>query len=324
MYKETTPAPLITIGITAYNAANTVSRAINSALKQDWPNFEIVVVDDASSDQTPEILNKLASSNEKIRVFTQDTNKGVAAARNRIIAEAQGDFIALFDDDDESTPDRIRLQYQRITDYEQAFSQGVPVLCHSARLQKYPNGGETIAPTAGCALSPIAPHGQAMLERLLWGKPCKDCFGATPTCSQMARKRVYESLNGFDNILRRSEDTELTIRHAAAGGHFVGIATPLVTQTMTMSTDKKLGEELACTLYYLKKHRGFFPSPSAYMFQEKWIKAKYAYFSGNKSFLIKTIMRHPFKSLQKILWALPSYATNQRFKSFYKGQSTGK
>ncbi len=322
--EEEATATLITIGITAYNAASTIERAVNSALKQDWPNFEVVVVDDASSDQTSKILEKLASSNEKLRVFTQEKNKGVAATRNRIITESRGEFIAFFDDDDESTSDRLTLQYKRITEYERDCAPGAQVLCHSARQQKYPDGTEAIAPTVGCADAHIAPRGTAMLERLLWGKPCEDCYGAMPTCSQMARKSVYESLGGFDEILRRSEDTELTIRHAAAGGHFVGIATPLVTQNMTMTGDKKLSEELACTLYYLKKHRSSFPSPAAYNFQEKWIKAKYVYYSQKKAPLIKTIIRHPFRSIQKILWALPSYGINQRFKSFYKSRNTGK
>lgn len=318
MHKET-PAPLITIGITAYNAASTIDRAINSALKQDWSNFELVVVDDSSSDQTPQILEKLASFNDKVRFFTQEKNKGVAASRNRIISESQGVFIAFFDDDDEAAPDRISKQYKRITEYEHDCAPATKILCHSSRRQKYPNGNEAIATTVGCVSATIAPHGSAMLERLLWGKPCADCFGAMATCSQMARKSVYTSLGGFDEALRRSEDTDLTIRHAAAGGHFVGIATPLVTQNMTMTGDKKISEELACTLFYLNKHRGHFPSTAAYTFHEEWIKAKYAYIAGKKVLLIKTIMRYPFRSIQKILWALPSYATNQRFKSFYKG-----
>jgi len=320
MNKKTTEtaSPLITIGITAYNAASTIERAVKSALEQDWPNTEIVIVDDASTDRTTQLLESLTSFHKNLCSFRQDTNKGVAAARNQIIAESNGEFIAFFDDDDISAPNRLTKQYQRITDYERSYAQGTPVLCHSARLQKYPDGHKAIAPTAGCAHDQIAPHGSAMLKRLLWGKPCEHCFGAMATCSQMARTSVYRSLNGFDEALRRSEDTELTIRHAAANGHFIGIDTPLVTQIMTMSQDKKLDEELTCTLYYLNKHKKLFPSPAAYDFQKEWIKAKYTYFSGDKKPLRTAMLKHPFRALQKILWTLPNYATNQRFKSFYK------
>ena len=320
MYEETTTIPLITIGITAYNAALTIDYAIQSALAQDWPNKEIIVIDDASTDNTSEIIKKLAEANSNIQVIRQEQNKGVAAARNKIIKTAKGEFIAFFDDDDESATTRLNKQYRRITEYECRYAAGEPILCHTARLQKYASGKEAIAPTAGCITGQEAPNGREMLERILWGKPCEDCYGAMATCSQMGRRQVYEVLGGFDEELRRSEDTEFTIRHAAAGGHFVGIAEPLVTQIMTKSKDKNLEEELACTLYYLEKHKEHFPSLGAYTFQMSWIKAKYAYFTGNKLPLLKLLFLHPIRSFQKILWALPNYATNQQFKSFHNSE----
>lgn len=319
MDSKITNIPLITIGITAYNAALTIEYAVQSALAQNWPNTEIIAVDDASDDKTFQILTTLADTHANFHLFKQDENKGVAAARNKIIKKAKGEFIAFFDDDDESTSDRLSKQHKRITDYERIYEPAEQlILCHTARLQKYSDGYEAIAHTAGCNQKSQAPHGKSMLRYLLLGVTCHDCHGAMATCSQMARKNVYEYLGGFDEKLRRAEDTEFTIRHAAAGGHFIGIDEPLVTQIMTLSKDKNLDQELANTLYYLKKHKSHFPSIASYNFQKKWIKAKYAYYKGNKIPLIKSLLRHPVKSLQKIKRAMPNYSANQKFKSFHE------
>ena len=114
--------PLITIGICAYNAQSTIKRAINSAIAQDWSSLEIVVVDDCSSDSTWEKLETIANINNKVRIFRNNKNAGVAVTRNHILAEAKGDFIAFFDDDDESSPDRILRQYERLIDYERDYA----------------------------------------------------------------------------------------------------------------------------------------------------------------------------------------------------------
>ncbi len=105
---------IITIGITAYNAGDSIECAARSALAQDWKNTEIVIVDDCSADSTFAKISALAEKHPAIRVFRNEENRGVAASRNKIIAEAGGDFIAFFDDDDESVPQRLSVQYEAI------------------------------------------------------------------------------------------------------------------------------------------------------------------------------------------------------------------
>ena len=69
--------PLITIGITTYNCASTIRRAVESALHQKWVNKEIVIVDDCSSKDTLVELKKLSQEAELVRVFYQTENRGV-------------------------------------------------------------------------------------------------------------------------------------------------------------------------------------------------------------------------------------------------------
>ena len=91
---------LITIGITCYNARDHINRAISSAFAQDWPNFEILIVDDCSSDDSPALIRDLIAGHNHARLIVHEKNTGAAAARETIIENATGAFIVFFDSDD--------------------------------------------------------------------------------------------------------------------------------------------------------------------------------------------------------------------------------
>lgn len=312
---------LITIGITTYNAEATLNRAIESALSQSWKNIDIIIVDDGSNDKTWTLLKDVRVKNPQIKLFQNTTNAGVAVSRNRIIKEAKGEFIVFFDDDDTSTAKRIEKQYKRITDYEKKYAHGDPVICHSSRLQVFPNGEKHIEQTMGIDESIIAPHGIAIAERILTGRPTPNGHGSAATCSQMARTSTYRHMGGFDTGFFRSEDTEFNIRLALQGGHFVGIADPLVTQTMSISSDKSIQGEKKYALKILEKHNDFIQSISSYNACYDWIIGKYDYLAGFKFLFLKRLVllffRHPVFVLQRLLWALPNISLNKRFSKLY-------
>ena len=126
-------APLITIGICTYNSSSTIERAVLSALNQTWRSLEIVIVDDCSPDVTWDLLQSLSRVHHELKIFRNRSNSGVAVTRNRILIEAQGEFIAFFDDDDESNPHRLSLQFERIINYESQFADGELLLPHSRK-----------------------------------------------------------------------------------------------------------------------------------------------------------------------------------------------
>lgn len=316
--------PLITIGITAHNAAATITRAVDSALAQDWPDTEILIYDDASADDTPEIIKKREAEKKNIRVISGRKNKGVAHSRNRLIEHAKGDFLTFFDDDDVSDPRRVKRQHERITRYEREHASDAPVICHTARTQIYPDGVYRYEATMGTAEGGVAPHGEEVAARILTGRKTPGIFGSTATCSQMARISTYRDLGGFDEDFRRGEDTDLNIRLAFKGGHFVGIEEPLVTQTMTLASDKKLDEELACTLRLLDKHKDFINKTGSHDFCVAWTRAKYEFLHGRRgAFLAKLaalFARAPVQTAQRLIWALPNTEFNVRLSTFHDGQ----
>ena len=314
--------PLITIGITSYNAVSSIERAILSGVNQSWKNIEIIVVDDCSNDGTIDLLNKLNVKYQLLKIFENSENYGVAFSRNKIIKEAEGEFIAFFDDDDESDYNRVEQQFNRIKEYENDFAKGDLVICHCTRMQIYPNGDKHIEQTIGMSEGALVPNGEDVARQILTGKPLADGNrGSSATCSQMARKSTYEAVGGFDNSFRRCEDTELNIRLALSGCHFVGISSPLVTQTMTKTSDKSLEDEFNFTLNVLKKHKDYINSVSIYSPCCRWIDIKYTYLSGGKiSFIFKIgqlFLIHPVFVLKRLCWALPNINFNNTHSRFY-------
>ena len=321
MATEIIKSELVTIGITTFNASETIRQAVDSALGQIWKPVEIIIVDDASTDNTLEIISAMAQKYDNISIYFNSENSGVATSRNRILEMGTGEFVVFFDDDDISLPDRIEKQYKRIIDYEQKYSHGQPVICHTARLQRYPNGMERHVHTMGEQKNCLAPNGIAVAARILLGTPLKNGYGACPTCSQMARMAVYKAVDGFDEELRRSEDTDLNIRLAYSGGHFVGISSPLVIQTMTKTTEKNIEDEFNNTQILFFKHRDFMQRHGQYEFCKQWLEIKYSFLKKNntKFFLsiLSLFIRYPLCTLKRILMAIQNISYNRAISRFY-------
>ena len=90
-----------------YNRSEMMQRAVNSVLAQDYPNFELLIVDDCSPDNTWQVLNDLYGEHPQIRLFRQEKGQGACAARNMAIKAAAGEFVTGIDDDDEFLPNRL-------------------------------------------------------------------------------------------------------------------------------------------------------------------------------------------------------------------------
>jgi glycosyltransferase involved in cell wall biosynthesis len=104
------PTPLISVIIPTYNRANLLPRAVRSACGQTYRNLEILVVDDASSDNTEEVARMLEEEDARVRYIKREKNGGGSAARNTGIRESKGEYIALLDSDDEWLSEKIEKQ----------------------------------------------------------------------------------------------------------------------------------------------------------------------------------------------------------------------
>ncbi len=99
--------PRISIIIPAYNRADVLPRAINSVLSQTFTDYEIIVVDDASTDETSAVARNF---NGPVHVIRHEVNRGPAAARNTGIEATSGAYVAFLDSDDEWMPEKLGRQ----------------------------------------------------------------------------------------------------------------------------------------------------------------------------------------------------------------------
>ena len=315
---------LVTIGITAYNAEDTVVNALSSALAQDYDNIEIIVCDDCSSDRTVRLIRDyIKGADRPIRLIEHSVNLGQPGALNSILSEARGDYIAWFDDDDVSHESRITRQLQRIKIHESKNLEQ-PVACWSSVLKKYPNGYQVYNSAIGASNN--FPVGKQIFSYHLHMRRLKNIdFGSgTPACSLMAPIKTFRLAGNYDTNLRRTDDTDFAIRLGVIGGAFVGTKEPLVTQFHTKGNDKTPALEYAAQILLLEKHKGLFDSSRDFQFAVGWRRLRYFYLSRNYilfagKFLLLAVT-FPVRTLNRLDVGLARFAHD--FKQWWpKGRS---
>lgn len=100
--------PKVSVVMPLYNAEAYVKKTIDSILQQTYSDFEIIVVNDASTDRSAEIVKEMSENDSRIRLYSNEQNKGIAYTRNRAIELSQGKFIAIMDDDDIAPDYRLK------------------------------------------------------------------------------------------------------------------------------------------------------------------------------------------------------------------------
>jgi glycosyltransferase involved in cell wall biosynthesis len=257
---------LITIGITCYEAEGTIERAVRSALTQTWTNQEILVVDDGCTDGSAAVLEELEGTHHEIRVVHHGLNRGVAEARNTLLAHARGTFIAFFDDDDESVPNRVEQQYQRLLEYESAHP-GATVFCYANRNVVQADEQLPTSQRVGIGRQPPAPSGPIVADYVLglMKDDGRHSWGMLGSCTLMARTQAFRPLGGFDGRFRRCAELDLAVRAALRGAHFISVDAPLVTQYLTPTADKAGDAELQHRLLLIKKHRAYLKARGSYL-----------------------------------------------------------
>jgi glycosyltransferase involved in cell wall biosynthesis len=187
--------PLVSVIIPTYKHRDYVLHTLDSVFAQTFTDYEVIVVNDGSPDDTADVLRPLVEAG-RIH-YIEQANAGQAAARNRGIAEAQGKYIALLDDDDLWPKDKLQNQCQLLENNPQAVMiYGYTRVFSAESEYVYP---DTTPPT-GQAL-------QAFLVRNWIGSP-----GQT-----LIRADALKSINGFDPQIWGCDDWELYIRLAQNG-----------------------------------------------------------------------------------------------------------
>lgn len=189
-----------------YNCADTLEQAINSIQKQTYDNWEIIICDDGSSDNTYEVAEKIAGGDTRITLIKNDTNKGLNITLNRCLALATGDYIARMDGDDDCLQDRFKKQI----DFLENQSEFDIV---SSAMIFFDKTGEW-----GRNYPPEYPQPIDVAVR-----------SAICHAPVMMRKRCIDEVQGYseDKRMLRVEDVNLWIKLYAAGYRCYNIQEPL-------------------------------------------------------------------------------------------------
>src|SRR5437762_780090 len=102
--------PFLSVVMPVFNGQKFLSEAIASILNQTFQDFEFVVLDDGSTDETAKILRDWQRRDSRIRIFTSPRNSGLSASSNLVVAKTKTPIVARMDGDDLSHPDRLRRQ----------------------------------------------------------------------------------------------------------------------------------------------------------------------------------------------------------------------
>lgn len=256
--------PLVSVIIANYNSEQYISKCLDSILNQTYQNIEIIICDDNSFDNSPQIILNYCSKYSNIRYISNSTNLRAAASRNNCLNVAQGDFIAIQDADDFSDINRIERQVNYL--FENPYIDFVSSSAYLFEDNNYVSKG-------------IMTFGKTYPTKwnFLWGMP----FIHPAT---MFRKDCIRQVNGYRVCAetRRGQDYDMFMRMYATGFRGANIKEPLYWYRLDQNTVKRHAvssshDEYIVRLYGFKQLKLL---PLGYLFAIKPFLANFAHYLG--------------------------------------------
>ncbi|MFD2725582.1 glycosyltransferase family 2 protein [Hyunsoonleella rubra] len=289
--------PFFSVIIPLYNKEIYISGAINSLLAQTFSDFEIILINDGSTDFGFEIAKKKLSNQKNTTLLSQE-NQGLSAARNNAIGKSRGQYIALLDADDEWLPHHLEQLYALINEYPNAglYSTGYSLkksehIFHRAKFNDLPKNFRGIVPN-------FFKH--SLQNCVAWVGAV--CFP----------RKVFDDVDGFDPEIYSEQDTDLYIKIALIydvaldDTSFSAISNRTQDDNMSSFSNKKHIPKL---LYTYKNEELKDKHLKKYMDYNRFSTIIYFKLSSNQKLAQKLMEDMDFNSLnfmQRILLKLPN------------------
>lgn len=226
-----TTLPRFSVVVPTYNRAHLMDRVVSSVQRQTFTDWELLIVDDGSTDQTQEVVLELASTDSRVRYVRLDENSGLPAiARNNGIAEARGEYVAFLDSDDYWWPKHLEIHARS------HHHLAAPGLCYShlwTRRRGWPLFGLLFVPS---------PRQQAETRHELLQRNSIQCSAVTVS------RALLVSQQGFNESPRLAavEDYELWLRLADVGPiAFISRLTGIYSDAQGISAQLDMEKQLA-------------------------------------------------------------------------------
>lgn len=210
--------PQVSVVIAAYNSESFISTALESACAQSISSVEIIVVDDASTDGTAAVVQRLAERDPRIVLMRNDANLGPAGSRNRAIAAARGTWVTPLDADDRYEPNRLQVLL------EQAERTGADLIADNLLVHDKPSG-TTYPAFAPWPSDPFGPVPAGDICRQDW--PNTGPMGLGYSKPMIRREFLVKNGLRYSEDIRIGEDFDLYIRCLMKGGRLFFVNRPL-------------------------------------------------------------------------------------------------
>jgi glycosyltransferase involved in cell wall biosynthesis len=192
--------PTVSVIMPAFNVAPYIGAAIESVIAQTMPDWELLIVDNGSTDSTAAIVEAFTGTDRRVRLLRQ-TRGGISAARNTAMREATGEFFALLDSDDLWEPSYLAAEFAIFAEYPD-----VDIVTGNGWFLGGRLHGRPARPWPDTRPQPT-------LANILADE-------TSVFIMSIMRRRVYEAIGGFDEALHSNEDYEYWLRAAEAGFRF--------------------------------------------------------------------------------------------------------
>ena len=282
--------PSISVVIPAYNCAHTLKRAVQSVFDQTYSDYEIIIIDDGSTDDTLKIIGQFHDS--RLRFVRHKKSLGAAAARNAGIKAAEGNIIAFLDADDEWLPNKLLYQVSQLNKKQQS---GACFCGFYLRSERFCNEmyGRVIIPT----------------NHKNWYKHLMMGCGLGPGTNMIVRRKWFDEIGFFDESLKRYEDWDWVLRLSNLAMLEV-IKLPLAKINRGSPPPASIIEE--ASQIFLQKRASEFLKYGAYgrkAIAKRWLEVALHFYYEKKFrkgnfYLRKGLMYYPFQKLGYYLMIL--------------------
>lgn len=188
--------PLVSIIMPAYNAAKYIGEAIQSVLEQTWTNWELIILDDGSTDNTLQIAQQFAAKDDRIQVYHQ-SNQGGCVARNEALKHVTGDYVQYLDADDKLHAEKLSLQVVENVD------EDTVILGSCLRLLA---NGYCVESSMAKLCTSYAPAIDTQVA--IWSNH----FNSFPYSSYLIPRPISDMVGEWNIQLKRSQDSEYMAR----------------------------------------------------------------------------------------------------------------
>lgn len=236
--------------IPTHNREKLLPRAVDSVLNQSFSNFELIIVDDCSTDNSNKYLHSISKKNKKVTIIKTDTNKGVSHARNLGVSISQSNWVTFLDSDDEWLPFKLQKQYEYILNHKKAqlihsneiwIKNGVRINQHNKHKK---SGGDIFNRSLNFCI--IAPSTVA-INKQTWNKygPFDEEMTVCEDYDLWLKISLTEQIDFINDILIKKyggHSDQLSTRYVAMDYYRVKSMINLIIQRKSDFTEEKLLE----------------------------------------------------------------------------------